>query len=434
MFGLTVFADIVNASLTVLLGYLMYSFFGKSRRSPLLRLSFLVVGSVFFSLSLRFFPTGILRFCILFALTFSVTFLFELKTLYRIVYSAIYITLCVLSEGITAIYVSKILNVELIHSTEGFFYVLGTLISKLIVLIVIMLISVKKHKSLIGIPFKHTFFLQMIPLSTLVILVLQYNYDYIVTIPTKWAWVLSGAYLLLMLSNIAVFDYMDSLYQNAVDKGKLLASEQIVKEQEKQYTAIQKHYNDIAAFRHNQKNISIGILNEIKEGQIESAAAHLQESISLLSAQNIRSAGIIHSIVDIKAEEAKAEGIDFRYEYQSLQKVSISDIDIAVLLGNALDNAIEANLDIEEGERFIELLITVRNSNLIIYIKNPVKDTVNVQHLISKKSGSAHGFGVVSMRQIVERFNGDIVFACRSGVFEVNIVLPNIVMDTTINE
>lgn len=429
MVALTFFADVINALLTLLLGYLLYALFGKAKYSIAIRLISVALSAVLFLLSLHLTDTGFVRFSVLAVLTFSITFLFELKTFHRIIYSIIYISLCVLSEGITAICFSAILNIDMNHSKEGMFYVLGTLISKLIVLIVFVLIRMKRHSSLIGVSFKHILPLLITPLTTLVILVLQYNYNFIISIPSAWAWVLSVAYLLLVLSNIAVFDYIDSLYQNAVDREKLAVTAQIIKEQEKQYQTIAQHYSDIATFRHNQKNINIGILNELRENRIESAIKHLQESISILSAENIRSAGIIYSVVDIKSQEANTHGIEFRFEYQALQKVSVSDIDIAVLLGNALDNAIEANTEVDQSKRYIELLVTVRNNNLIIYIKNPVKEStgINIQNLISKKIAPGHGFGIISMKQIIKKFKGDIVFDCQDDAFEVNIVIPNIV-------
>lgn len=433
MIGFTIFADIVNSILTVFCGCLLYSLFGKERMARHFTVLVSCVAISLFAVVLRFVDTGIIRFIILLALTFGIGFLYSMKTLHRILYCLLYVAFCVLSEGFTAILVSKILNLEVTQSTEGLFYVLGTIISKFIVLVMIMLIRLKRHKSLTGISIKHILVLVLVPISSLLVLVLQYSYNYTVALPTGIIWVFSISYLLLTISNIAVFDYIDSVHQNALDQGKIETASQIIKEQEKRFIAINQHYNEIAKFRHDQKNINIGILNEIKAGNTQSAIDHLNDSISLLSAQNIRSFGIIHTVVGIKSEEAKTYGIDFQFSYQDLQKVSISDIDIAVLLGNALDNAIEANQKIEQAQRNIELLISVRNSNLIIYIKNPVSEQIDTEKLVSSKHDSSHGFGVISMKQIVEKFNGDIVFNCNDHIFEVNIVLPNIVNDT-INE
>lgn len=430
-----IFANVISAFITVFLGYLLYGLFGKPRYYLWIRIIFSVIAIAVFTSALQFIETGLIRFIVLFVLIFAVSFLFSMKTLHRFLYALLYVALGVIAEGLTAMFVSMAFTIDISHSTEGLFYVLGILISKLIVLLVIILIRLKRHKSLVGIPINHVVILLLIPLSTIMLLVLQYNYDYVVTLPPHWTRALSIAYLFLVVSNIAVFDYIDSLYQNALDKGKIAATTQIIKEQEKQYVAIQQHYNEIAKFRHDQKNINIGILNELMEGNTTRAIEHLQECITFLSASTIRSAGIIHSVVDIKTDEAKEKNIRLNFEYQNIQKIEISDIDIAVLLGNALDNAIEAAAQVPDDFRNIDLLITIQNKSLIIYIKNPVSDNVDINNLTSKKGDSInHGFGINSMKQIVDNYHGDIVFRCEDHIFEANIVLPNITNKPKNNE
>lgn len=430
-----IFANVISAFISVFLGYLLYGLFGKPRYSLWIRIIFSVIAIAVFTSALQFIENGLIRFIVLFVLIFAVSFLFSTKTLHRFLYALLYVALGVIAEGLTAMFVSMVFSIDISHSTEGLFYVLGILISKLIVLLVIILIRLKRHKSLIGISMNHVIILLLIPLSTIMLLVLQYNYDYVVTLPSHWTRALSIAYLFLVVSNIAVFDYIDSLYQNALDKGKLAATAQIIKEQEKQYVNIQQHYNEIAKFRHDQKNINIGILNELMEGNTTKAIEHLQECITFLSAPAIRSAGIIHSVVDIKTDEAKEKNIRLSFEYQNLQKIEISDIDIAVLLGNALDNAIEAAAQVPDDMRNIDLLITVQNKSLIIYIKNPVSDNIDINNLTSKKRDSInHGFGIISMKQIVDNYHGDIVFNCEDHIFEANIILPNITNTPKSNE
>ncbi len=431
MHSVIIFTDLINATLSVGLAYILYNLFGEPKFSRTIRIISCALLSLLFALTIWTTDTGFFRFIVLLFLTFAVSFLFSMKLLQRILYSLLDISLCVISEGITAIVVSKILEVDINSSAEGLFYVLGTIISKFLVLMVIEFVRLKKHKTIAHITFKHIIVLIMVPLSSMLILVLQYYYDYAVALPVHIIWAFTVSYVLLLLSNLAVFDYIDSLYQSALYKSKMIASAEIIKEQEKHCRAIHDHYSDIAKFRHDQKNMNIGILNEIKNGNLDAAVAHLQESISILSVSNIRSEGIIHSVVAIKMNEAEKYGIELNFEYKDLKKIKISDIDIAVLLGNALDNAIEATERIQdhrEIKKEINLLVTVQNNNLIIYIKNPVAESIDTKKLRSgKKNSEYHGFGTISMKQIVENLRGDIIFSCDAGFFEVNIVIPNIV-------
>lgn len=424
------FVNGINAFLTVFLACLLYGLFGRQRFAPWIRYPLSLLAVAAFTATLQWTGTGLIRFGLLFLLSFALSFLFSMKTLHRFLYTLLYIALGVIAEGLTAMLISTVFSVEISRTTEGLFNLLGILISKLMVLFVLLLVRLRRHKSLVGISVGHVLILLPLPLSTLLLLVLQYNFEYVASLAPLQIRFLSVAYLLLVVSNIAVFDYIDSLYQNALDKGKLAAAAQMVKEQEKQYAAMQQYNSELAQFRHDQKNISIGILNQLKEGNSEAAIAHLQEHITVLSAPQIRSAGIIHAVVDAKTEAAEKENIRIHFTYQNLKKLTISDVDIAILLGNALDNAIEAASQVPEEKRDIDLLVALQNSSLVIYVKNPVNTPVDMQDLTSKKRDAArHGFGIMSMKQIVSKYRGEIVFRCEELTFEVHVVLPN-VMDS----
>ena len=424
------FVNGINAFLTVFLACLLYGLFGRQRFAPWIRYPLSLLAVVAFTATLQWTGTGLIRFGLLFLLTFVLSFLFSMKTLHRFLYALLYIALGVIAEGLTAMLISTVFSMEISRITEGLFNLLGILISKLMVLFVLLLVRLRRHKSLVGISVRHVLILLPLPLSTLLLLVLQYNFEYVASLAPMQIRFLSVAYLLLVVSNIAVFDYIDSLYQNALDKGKLAAAAQMVKEQEKQYATMQQYNSELAQFRHDQKNISIGILNQLQEGNTEAAIAHLQEHITVLSAPQIRSAGIIHAVVDVKTEAAEKENIRLHFTYQNLQKLMISDVDIAILLGNALDNAIEAASQVPEEKRDIDLLVALQNSSLVIYVKNPVNTPVDMQDLTSKKRDAArHGFGIMSMKQIVSKYRGEIVFRCEELTFEVHVVLPN-VMDS----
>jgi len=112
-----------------------------------------------------------------------------------------------------------------------------------------------------------------------------------------------------------------------------------------------------------------------------------------------------------------------------MSRVNFSDIDLAVLIGNAIDNAIEATVQVEnEQEKIIEFSAKVNNSQLIISIINPTDKDVDVLNLsTNKKDAYNHGFGVLTMMQIVQKYQGDVVFNYENKKFEtiIYISLPD---------
>ena len=106
----------------------------------------------------------------------------------------------------------------------------------------------------------------------------------------------------------------------------------------------------------------------------------------------------------------------------------IADVDLACILGNILDNAIEAQDHVISSKR-IELLFLRKNSNRIIICKNTVKESVlqNNQRLKStKEAPELHGMGHQIVETTVKKYNGLIDYFEKDDMFGVQIVLPDI--------
>ena len=90
-----------------------------------------------------------------------------------------------------------------------------------------------------------------------------------------------------------------------------------------------------------------------------------------------------------------------------------------------MDNAIEA-ADRVPDDKYVRFSIITDNENIVITSNN---STINVmdrsQLKTTKKDSFKHGFGIMSIRSIVEKYNGSFVWNCKEGVFSATIILPN---------
>ena len=103
----------------------------------------------------------------------------------------------------------------------------------------------------------------------------------------------------------------------------------------------------------------------------------------------------------------------------------IRDADLACMIGNVLDNAIEAVAETEEKR--IELLFSKQNENRIIICKNTVRASVlqsNPKLNTTKASGDAHGLGHQIVEKLVSDYHGMIDYFEEFGMFGVQIILP----------
>ena len=92
-----------------------------------------------------------------------------------------------------------------------------------------------------------------------------------------------------------------------------------------------------------------------------------------------------------------------------------------------MDNAIEAVTKLDREEKLIEVTLSVVNGYQNIIVKNDVADSViseNEKLFTTKDNKRSHGFGLKSVRNLTEKYNGICEFYEEDGKFCVQIALP----------
>ncbi|WP_018142894.1 ATP-binding protein [Alloscardovia criceti] len=130
-----------------------------------------------------------------------------------------------------------------------------------------------------------------------------------------------------------------------------------------------------------------------------------------------------------KSLECTRKNIHFTYMIDATCVEGINDHDIYSLFGNALDNAIEATEKIQdEDKRVIKLTGTMRGALAHINIVNYFEELQRNEQgeiLTTKSDFSSHGYGLKSMRMIVEKLGGDMTITTDEGIFDLHILLPS---------
>jgi Signal transduction histidine kinase regulating citrate/malate metabolism len=104
----------------------------------------------------------------------------------------------------------------------------------------------------------------------------------------------------------------------------------------------------------------------------------------------------------------------------------ISDVDLCVILSNLLENALEASAKLPSGEREIIVRIGERRGQFIILIEN-VFDGIFVKDsgkILSLKAQGREGVGIVSVRTVTARYNGETEFYAEENRFFSEIYVP----------
>lgn len=198
------------------------------------------------------------------------------------------------------------------------------------------------------------------------------------------------------------------------------------------YIALAKANYELRRFKHDFNNIKIGLSKSVHDNNYDGALAIIQDMDSAMQKATDgvnrfdTGNGIVDAILSDKQAKAKDKHItlDFR---GSLPSHSLSPIDLCVIFGNTIDNAIEA---CERLPMNIDKTIYVRsqcNSGFVfISIENPVERNVKISNNYietTKAERSAHGYGLYSLNKTVKKYDGDLKLSCENYKFKVEIDL-----------
>ena len=134
---------------------------------------------------------------------------------------------------------------------------------------------------------------------------------------------------------------------------------------------------------------------------------------------------IIDSIINSKLQDALEIGIEVEASVILPATIEINSDDMVVILGNLLDNAIEACQRMTSS-KYIKLFIKYEEGCLIICIKNTFDQIINKngENFITRKEDSGlHGVGIKSVKSTIEKYSGLMEIASQGSEFEVNIII-----------
>ena len=103
-----------------------------------------------------------------------------------------------------------------------------------------------------------------------------------------------------------------------------------------------------------------------------------------------------------------------------------SEMDLCIIIGNLFDNAIEASLQLPEEKRMIRIYMDMKNTQLYMSFTNftATKKQKKISGRFHTTKGQGHGFGLVRIDDIVERYGGYLSRNSEDGAITTEILLP----------
>lgn len=214
---------------------------------------------------------------------------------------------------------------------------------------------------------------------------------------------------------------------------------QLTQSYEQQIHAQAEHYKRLAEstyelrrFKHDFKNMSIAIESLLAdEGNSQALQLFKQYNDTLENSGSYSMMfdtgnGIVDALLTDKQQRAASCNAKIVFQGAFPMKC-LSPTDICVILGNTLDNAIEACEKLQsQDESVISVNCNCNSGFMFLSITNPICGKIDIQnnHIsTTKENKTLHGFGLYSLRSIVKKYSGNVELSATDNKFTANIDL-----------
>ena len=173
-------------------------------------------------------------------------------------------------------------------------------------------------------------------------------------------------------------------------------------------------------------------INLLKRGaDSEKAGEYLEQmerEIKIYETQNKTGNKVLDTILTSKSMHCQRHGIELKFMGEGQLLNFMEDMDISALFGNMLDNAIESVVKIKDRQKRLISLHVIQDKQFIrIRTENYCEENVQFQDgipITTKKDKRFHGYGMKSMKKIVEKYGGSVMAGKANNWFELKILIP----------
>ncbi len=326
----------------------------------------------------------------------------------KIVFAVIYNAVWLLSELLTGSFFL------LVRLPVAEYELLGSAISKLVLLfLIVMLKKFYGNDNMNILSWKDNARLMILPIGSMFFT--YHLFSLSARTGTQGDVIISlVAFVLILIVNIVMF----SLYIKLSESLELKRENSIYQLEIDLYNEHMKEKeNAMLEFRkskHDLKNKLIYLLDLLKERQYAKMEQYIEDLVDLKTLDSFTIAhsdnSLIDALINYKYETMKRHGIQFTSRLEIPISFPLANADLCVMLGNALDNAIEANIGNNVNEPYINLKMKYDQNNLVVIIQNSFDGMIEKDKhgnvVTKKKDAINHGFGVSSIQRVLKRYNG----------------------------
>ena len=194
---------------------------------------------------------------------------------------------------------------------------------------------------------------------------------------------------------------------------------------QKHYEEVENMYAKMRGWRHDYRHHIQAMKVHAANGEYEEIDKYLDMlDDDLTKVETVIKTGnrMADAILNSKLSVATRNGIHVKAEATIPVTLSVSELDLCIIIGNLLDNAIDACMELPEEERLIRIYMEMKGNFLYLALTNTSGGRKKTNFRSTK--GEGHGFGIRRVDAVVEKYGGYITRASEDGAFSTEVMLP----------
>lgn len=403
------------------INFFFNSVFDKSAKKQNRFIYFLIFGLLDYTyLVIPISPILSLILQLLIIFSFAQSYQVEIKE--KIIFSLFYGVLISLVNFISLYFFYNLYSVEFsfdpVNEHDPIAYTKAILLSCMIMFAIIQIIRLLAKRRSYSLHYRYYIFFSVIPIVS----IYQLN---ILTYKDAYSFI---SVIVLLFLNVMIFYIFDTI----IDKFQFMHENTQLQHQmdyqDANYEKVVHSFKSIKRIIHDTNQQFLYIEECIKRNELTTALEHIKTTLNKVEGayQRVNTGNlVIDALVTNTLSIGQANGIriDTKINLCS-QVVHIDRYDLCVVIGNMLDNAIEASKKSKVAEdRYILIKIHSTESTLLIHIMNHMEN--EVAHLNSQKSNPEfHGIGLTNIARICEKYGGHMTIETKHKVFHNMVLLP----------
>lgn len=295
----------------------------------------------------------------------------------------------------------------------------GSFISKMCMLLLSVILShCIKDNHYSEIPLLYFLTILLIPVSSIYIM---HHIFIIAAVHSEYMIFSATASFLLLVVNYVIFEVYDRISRNAElrEQNRLYAQQlELCSQQAEERESL---WLEIRRIRHDLKNHLSGLLGMVQAGQTREAEKYIMQMLNAGAGdrpEEVSRSGniVVDSLINHAYTAAQKDNIQFNVNVLVPASLPFESGHLAIVLGNLLENALEACRDISYAKGIFQLCI--KNN----YQAKRKKDAIG-HYLTTKNDTIYHGLGLSSINHAVVNYHGQMEITDNDNVFQVIVVM-----------